>query len=58
MVHDLGHRTETMTRVYRGWQQDDISSNWSRFGLADAQSLRFPYRGYGLVRYPPNDTSS
>ncbi len=57
-VHNFTHRSEaTMSQVYGGWQENDTSTSWNKFGLVKAQSPNYSYSGCGSSHYPPNATS-
>jgi len=52
MLHDLCHRTEaTLSRIYGGWQADQLTTNWARFAANAAQSGT---AAVGTCHYPPN----
>jgi hypothetical protein len=52
MVHDLCHRTEsTMSRVYGGWETDELTTNWARFAANEHQSGT---AAVGTCHFPPN----
>ncbi len=53
MLHDLAHRTEsTMTRIYGGWQADQLTTNWARWAANAHQSGGVA--AVGSCHYPPN----
>ncbi|WKZ31154.1 MAG: hypothetical protein QY318_00055 [Candidatus Dojkabacteria bacterium] len=57
-LHSFGHRMEsTMTQVYGGWSQNNISTRWAKFGLVDFQSPDYNYSGCGSIHYPSNADS-
>jgi hypothetical protein len=52
MIEDLCHRSEaTMSRIYGGWQVDQLTSNWARFAANEKQSGT---AAVGTCHYPPN----
>lgn len=56
MIHNLCHRTEaTMTRMYGGWQIDQLVNDWARFAANAHQSKGVA--AVGTCHYPPNATS-
>ncbi len=55
MLHDLGHRAESiMTHVYGSWSADPTHA-WNRFTLYD--KIRPGAAACGNVHYPPNGTT-
>ncbi|MFC1996942.1 DNRLRE domain-containing protein [Chloroflexota bacterium] len=58
MMESYGHRSEaTMTMLYGGWQQNQTTHNWEKFGLVKHQSPSYTYSGCGSIHYPPNGTT-
>jgi hypothetical protein len=52
MLEDQCHRTEaTMSRVYGGWEVDQLTTNWARFAANEHQSGT---AAVGTCHYPPN----
>lgn len=53
MLHDLCHRIEaTLSRVYGGWQVDELTTTWARFTANARQS--HGEAAVGTCHYPPN----
>jgi hypothetical protein len=59
MVHDLGHRTESvMGRVYGGWTENSLANNFNKFGLVRVQSPSYGYSGCASIHYTPTATGT
>lgn len=52
MLEDQCHRTEaTMSRIYGGWEVDQLTTSWARFAANEHQSGT---AAVGTCHYPPN----